>query len=228
MYISESKKTAIVIGATGLIGRHLVSLLLDSTIYSQVTTIVRRKGDQDHPKLKEVVIDFDHLVDQAYDHMASDDIFIALGTTIKDAGSKDNFYRVDYKYVVLCAEMAHRQGAKVISLVSSSGADSESKVFYARVKGQVEDRICRMPYWAVHIFRPSLLLGKRDDRRLLESTGKLIGRGLVSIFGNKMGRYRPIDAREVAQAMILQAQVLKPGLSVINSDEIHTLAEQWH
>lgn len=226
MDIHKGSKKAVIVGATGLIGKHLLRMVLASEAYDSVTIIVRRRTDIAHHKLTEVIVDFEHLVDQAYDHMGCDDLYICLGTTIKTAKSRENFYRVDYKYVLLVAEMAHRQGARILSLVSSAGADAESRVFYSRVKGQVENEVCRMPYWAVHIFRPSLLLGRRDESRPLESSGKLIARGLVSILGNKMGRMRPVEAYEVARAMVLTAQQIKPGLQVLSSDQIHNIAKR--
>jgi uncharacterized protein YbjT (DUF2867 family) len=226
MDIHKGSKKAVIVGATGLIGQHLLRLVLSSDAYDRVTIIVRKKTTIDHPQLRQVVIDFEHLVDQAYEHMACDDLYVCLGTTIKNAKSKENFYRVDYKYVILVAEMAHRQGARILSLVSSAGADPDSKVFYSRVKGQVEQTVCRMPYWAIHIFRPSLLLGRREESRPLESSGKLVARGLASILGNKMGRMRPVEGYEVAKAMVVLAQQIKPGLQVVASDQIHTIAKR--
>lgn len=225
MEIHKGHKTAMIVGATGLIGNELLSVLLDHAAYNVVKVIVRRATGNTHPKLKELVVDFDHLVKDAFDFMVCDDLYICLGTTISTAGSQTQFYRVDYKYVVLTAEMAHRQGAKQILLVSSVGADSSSKVFYSRVKGQVEEAILPMPFWSIHIFRPSLLLGNRSEKRPLESIGKMASRGVTAILGNKLGRYRPIEAQVVAKAMSKQAQQLDRGVFFYDSDVIYNIGK---
>lgn len=211
MKIKKGNKVAILFGASGLVGSHCLGALIASEAYVKIKIFTRKRLDIKLQKIEQHVINFENLVNEAWPYMNGDDLFMCLGSTIKKAGSQEAFYRVDFKYVILAAEMAHRRGVSQLMLVSSVGANSESRIFYKRVKGEVEDRVLRMPFWAIHIFRPSLLLGKRQEFRLGESVAKFIGKRAKTISGDIMGKFQPIEARTVAAYMVETAQEMKAG-----------------
>jgi uncharacterized protein YbjT (DUF2867 family) len=139
----------------------------------------------------------------------------SIGTTIREAGSQAAFRRVDFEYPLAIARLGHQQGARHFLLVSALGANSESGIFYNRVKGELEDQLRSLGYRAVTIARPSLLLGKRDEFRFLERVGSVIGEFVP-------GRYRPVQAAAVAKSLVTAARIDAPGLHIIESEEIRT------
>jgi uncharacterized protein YbjT (DUF2867 family) len=211
-------KTAIVIGATGLIGKQLTGLLFESPHYSQVIALVRKPLNWKHAKLKEVLFDFD-APDAAI--IQGDDVFCCLGTTARAAGSEQAQYKVDYQYPLEIGKIAAQNGAKRFILVSSLGADAKSSNFYLRTKGVLEQDLAALPFEQMIAVRPSILLGSRDEFRL----GEKIGIGLVTLFDSFMvgslKKYRGINARQVARAMIALAQLPGNGYSVVESDVLH-------
>lgn len=219
MEISKSNKTAVVLGSTGLVGRQLTEELLAHPAYREVRVIVRRADKRKHPKLKARVVDFDRLEDYA-DAFAGDDVFIALGTTRAEAGSPDAFRKVDYDYVVHAAALASRKGCRQCVLVSSVGADPNSALLYPQTKGRAEQTLAGMEFWALHILRPSVLLGKRDSFRLGEKMAAYVLRGVDALAGGILGGYRPVEAATVARAMVRFAQGLEGGVFHHPSDEI--------
>ncbi len=228
MELQKSKKTAIVLGATGLVGRHLVAALLAHPAYTEVVCLVRRPmaSPMASPmaKRKNVVIDFDRMHDFG-NCFAGDDLFICLGTTRAKAGSDAAFRKVDYEYVVQAARLAADNNCKQCLLVSSVGADAQSSLLYPKTKGEAEDRVKTMPFWATHILQPSLLLGERDEVRIGESIFAVLLRAADALVGAGLGKYRPIAAAQVAKAIVRLAQGLQPGLFVHNSHQIITLSE---
>jgi len=203
--------SALVAGATGLVGRELVRQLATSD-YERVSALLRRVPAEFPSRVTPIVADFDHL-ERIAGQLAADDVFCALGTTIKTAGSRDAFRRVDHDYVVAVARVARERGARHFLLVSSLGADQRSRVFYSRVKGEVEAAVQALGYPSVTIVRPSLLLGERSEFRLGES--------LMKPFGPLMPRrYRPVHARAVATTLIRAALEPRPGVRIIESREI--------
>lgn len=221
--ISQDDKTALVFGATGLVGGHLVNFLLLHPAYEKVRIFSRRPLEVEHPKLEEQIIDFDRLEESA-PLMKGEDVFVCLGTTRAKAGSREAFRRVDYEYPLQIAQFAADQGANQFLLVSSAGADPESLFYYLRVKGELERDLRKLNFWALQLFRPSLLLGEREDHRLAEKAigkfSKLLGDRLL----NRLGPYRPVPAELVARAMVRAAQQLEPGVHLYHSDELADLA----
>ncbi|OIN56914.1 oxidoreductase [Arsenicibacter rosenii] len=209
---SSPSKVALVLGATGLVGDQLTHRLIDSMEYDKVKVLTRRPLSWQHPRLQEISFDFDHpngLLTQA------DDIFCCLGTTIKKAGSKDAFRKVDYQYPLDIARLGLEQGARQFALVSSMGADSTSSFFYNRVKGDLERDLAALGYRALLIFRPSLLLGNRGEFRL----GERIGAGFMRLMAPLIpARYKGIEAAKVANAMFRTAQEGLTGKHVFESD----------
>ncbi len=211
---SSSQKIALVIGATGLIGDQLVHKLCQSAYYERVKVLTRKPLGWQHPRLQEIQFDFDRpngLLTQA------DDIFCCLGTTMKKAGSKEAFRKVDYQYPMDIARLGREQGATQLSIVTSMGADPNSMFYYNRVKGEVERDLASLNYPTLLIFRPSLLLGKRSESRL----GERISESLMKVFNPLIpAKYKAIDSGTVAEAMCIKAQAGLTGRHVFESDAI--------
>ena len=200
-------KTATVLGTSGLVGGELTQLLLDDPRYNKITVLVRKplaSSDFKDPyqKLEPLVVDFDKLQDyQGY--FTVDHVYCCLGTTIKTAGSKSAFRRVDFEFVHIAAQLARAQRAKGFVWVSSVGADAKSNNFYLRVKGELENAIMTMPQLEhAAAVRPSLLLGERDESRPAEEFGIVAGKLIAPLMIGPLKKYRPISAHRVAQQMI--------------------------
>lgn len=210
-------RTALVAGATGLVGSHVLELLLADPRWSHVVTVGRRKSSQQHAKLEQRVLDLSGL-ERVNGLPHVDDVFCCLGTTIKQAGSQAAFRLVDHEFVVGLARAGLRAGASQFLLVSAIGADPESRVFYSRVKGETEAAIRKLPYRGIQIFRPSLLLGERAEFRLGERIATLGAPVLPFLFVGRLRRYRPIQAATVARAMIGIAREAPRGPNVFEYD----------
>ncbi|GAB4010444.1 oxidoreductase [Spirosoma migulaei] len=209
---NPTHKTALVLGATGLIGELLTHRLVDSPFYNNVKVLVRKSLSWQHPRLQEVQFDFDHpngLLTQA------DDIFCCLGTTIKKAGSKEAFRQVDYHYPIDIARLSLANGAKQFAIVTAMGANEDSSIFYNRVKGEVERDLTALNYPTLLIFRPSLLLGNRSENRL----GERIASGAMRLFSPLIpAKYKGIKADKVAKSMLETMQQGLIGKHVFESD----------
>ncbi|HEX7014941.1 MAG TPA: oxidoreductase [Cyclobacteriaceae bacterium] len=206
-------KVALVAGATGLTGGQLVTTLLDDPRYSVVKAITRKPLARVHPKLENPVIDFDRLGTYS-DELKADDIFCCLGTTMKSAGSKEAFERVDYHYPVVLAERGKALGASQFLLISALGASKKSAFFYNRVKGKVEEAISGMGYPAVHIMRPALLVGPREEHRQSEAAAKWFFRTFGFLVPAK---YKAIASIKVARAMVHFANSGLTGIHIHES-----------
>lgn len=215
-------KTALIAGATGLIGKELLQFLLNASEYEKVVAIVRRSVGIDHPKLEERIVDFDQL-DQNNEIFAVDDVFCALGTTIKKAKTKEAMWKIDVDYPVEIARLASSQEAKKFLLVSSMNADPDSPIFYPKMKGKLEEEIKQIPFETTAIFRPSLLLGERDEFRLGERAAAAIFTKLPFFFNGPFKKYRAIEGRTVASAMYHAAQKDTRGLTVYPSEKIEEM-----
>jgi len=207
-------RTALILGATGLVGQECVHQFAASPAFSKVVALTRRPlRDVTHPKVEGHVVNFERL-DQAKEHFRVSHIVCALGTTIKKAGSQASFRRVDQEYPVAAAHLALEQGAQHFLLVSALGANARSRIFYNRVKGDVEQAIRALPYRSVTIVRPSILLGEREEARLGETIGKVLSR-----FAPR--RIRAVPARDVAAALLRAALEDVPGVRIIESRDLH-------
>lgn len=226
MEITKDDKVALVFGATGLIGSYLVEQLLQHNSYQTVKVFVRRKIEMEHPKLIQHIVDFDKLLEYG-ELIEGDDLYCALGTTRAKAGSKEAFFKVDFTYVYEAARIGMAQGVNQFLLVSSVGADPNSRFYYSQVKGEIEKAVKNLEYWAIHIFQPSLLLGERNENRFGEEVAKKIGKVFDKLTGNLLTKYSPIEAEAVAQAMIAAAQRLHAGIHTYRSEELQTLAEEY-
>jgi uncharacterized protein YbjT (DUF2867 family) len=211
---ASTHKTALVLGATGLIGDLLTHQLIASSHYANVKVLVRNPLAWQHPRLQEVAFDFERpngLIAQA------DDIFCCLGTTMKRAGSKEAFRKVDYQYPMDIARLGLDNGATQFAIVTAMGADPESSFFYNRVKGEVERDLTAMNFPTLLIFRPSLLLGNRSENRL----GERLAEGAMRLFSPLIpAKYKGIEAAKVANAMQTTAQQGLTGRHVYESDAL--------
>jgi uncharacterized protein YbjT (DUF2867 family) len=210
-------RTAVVAGATGLVGSHVLHLLIADPAWTRVVTLGRRATSVQDSKLEQRIVNLGAL-EAIADLPLPHDIFCCLGTTIKQAGSQDAFRKVDYDYVVGLARAGVRLGAKQFLLVSAIGADPESRVFYSRVKGEAEAAVRQLPYRSIQIFRPSLLLGDRAEFRLGERIAALLTPLLNPLLISRLRRYRPIAASAVAAAMVRVAKEAPRGPNVFEYD----------
>jgi uncharacterized protein YbjT (DUF2867 family) len=216
-------KKALVIGATGLIGRNLVFELLKSTHYSKVTVLARRDLVIKHDKLHQILLDFDDL-DQYKNEMIVDDVFCCLGSTKAKTPDTILYKKIDFDYPLKVAEIAKINGASQFLLVSSLGASVDSSIFYSKLKGEVEAAIAAIGYTSLSIFRPSLLLGSRNESRPLETITQYFMRVLNPLFIGPLKLYKAIKGSEVAKAMIKTAIIAKPGNEIILNNQILDLA----
>ena len=214
--------TALVVGATGLVGSHCLRTLLDTGIYGRVVAFTRRPLGQLHPRLVETIVDFDKL--EELEPFPIADVFSALGTTIAKAGSQADFLKVDFEYPRIIAERSAAAGATQFLLVSSVGADPQSSNFYLRVKAQLEKAVTGLSFESVHIFRPSFLIGTRAEFRLADALAGPALRAVQFALVGKLRKYRPIAASTVAAAMTVAARGAKPGRHIYHYDDIVSLA----
>jgi len=217
------ERYALVAGATGLVGGHLLDELLRSDAYGRITVLARRPVERRDERVSSLVVDFEHLED-APAVKGVTDAFCALGTTLKKAGSAAAFRRVDLGYVTAFARLAARSGASRFVLVSSVGADEKSSVLYPRVKGEAEREVRSLSFEAVHILRPSFLLGERSESRPGERAGIVAARALSFALAGPLARYRTIEAGDVARAMVAAALSPETGIHVHEGADLRRLA----
>ncbi|QNE39473.1 NAD-dependent epimerase/dehydratase family protein [Hymenobacter sp. NBH84] len=205
-------KTALVIGATGLVGDYLLRQLLSDDQYDKIHVFTRRPTGYSNPdKLEEHLIDFDRPAEW-HDLLRGDVLFSSLGTTLKQAGSQEAQYKVDYTYQYEAAAAAARNGVPAYVLISSAGADPDAFVFYSRMKGELERDVEKLPFQRIRILQPGILAGPRDEARLGEKVGVVLSLLFSKLPG--LHQYRPYHGRTVAQAMRAAAQDTTPGIRI--------------
>jgi uncharacterized protein YbjT (DUF2867 family) len=210
---------AVVVGATGLVGREIVALLLADAAFSSVRVLVRRATDVKHAKLDERVVDFD--APEAWSSFVTGSVvFSALGTTLKAAGSKDAQYRVDHTYQLATARAARKNGVPCFVLISANGASPSSSIFYSRMKGELERDVEALGFERTRILRPGLLSGDREERR----TGERIALALLRpLSGILPAPARPIAVTTVARAAVRAAADETPGVASYGPAELFRL-----
>ncbi len=204
-------RTAVIAGTSGLVGRHLLDLLLEDGTWDHVVSVGRREIDRAHPRLEQRVVDFADLDPLP----ASQDVFSCLGTTIKVAGSQEAFRAVDHDAVVALATAAHAAGAERFLHVTALGASPRSRIFYNRVKGETERDVAGSGVPATTAFRPSMIDGDRPERRPAEQLGLVAMRAV----GPLLGRYRPTPVTALAAAMVAEAKAARPGHRVVEPQD---------
>jgi uncharacterized protein YbjT (DUF2867 family) len=209
-------RVALIAGSTGLIGKSLLQKLLNDSSYHKVISIARRRLEFTHPKLHNIVSDFDSIA-QSANELIADDVFCCLGTTMKKAGSKEKFWKVDHDYPLELARICKVNGSKRFMLVSALGADKNSSFYYNEVKGKVEEAIDALSYESYHIFRPSLLLGQRQENRPGEEAAKSFYKIFNFLIPEK---YKGIEGSKVAAAMLHFAKDGKAGKFIHMSAEM--------
>lgn len=213
--------TAVVLGATGLIGEQLVQQLLNDADFSKVRILVRRQVQLSHPKLEVEIVDFDNLAEYRNKLGCADCIFCCIGTTnSKVKGDTTAYRKVDFDIPVNAARMAKDAGFTDYLLVSAVGANASSSNFYLRLKGEVEAEIKRVGFKSFHTFRPSVLLGNRKEFRLAESIAKTVMRALSILFIGGLKRYRAIEDVVVANAMVVAAKSGNKGMFVHHYEDM--------
>ncbi len=217
-----TSKTAVILGATGLVGSHCVDELLSCGRYGRVLAVGRRPLDHSDPRLESVVGDLGDL-ESLLAGIAADDAFCCLGTTIRKAGSQEAFARVDRGMPVDAARVLQGGGLKQFLVVSAMGADPHSKIFYNRVKGLMEQDLAALGLPSVAVFRPSLLAGDRAESRPAERIGICAARALRFAFVGPLRDYALIEGATVARAMVRVAQDPEPDMRVILSGEIEDI-----
>ncbi|MCB2219570.1 MAG: oxidoreductase [Bacteroidetes bacterium] len=214
--------TSLIAGATGLVGSELLNMLISSDSYGKILVLNRRKIGYESPKIIEHVIDYDNLSsfvpDQSIDH-----VFCCLGTTIKKAGTKENFRKVDHDHVVDLAAKTNELKASKFMVISALGANAKSNIFYNRVKGEMENALQKIGLPHIFIFRPSLLMGDRKENRPGEKTAIMVYKVINPLFIGKLKKYKGISANKVAKGMLDVALNNENTFQIFESDEIQDL-----
>lgn len=216
---SNQKMTALISGATGLVGEQLLNQLLSDPAYGKVIAVVRKPLERIHEKLEQKVIDFAQLP-AALSGMKADHGYCCLGTTLKTAGSKEKQYVIDHDYVVWFALGCHNAGVSRFAVVSSIGANAGSSNFYLRTKGEMERDLQKIPFKALFILQPSFLLGERREFRSGEKMAIAVMKALNPLMVGGLKKYRGVRVSDVAGCMIKQICSEKAGVTIIRSDFI--------
>ncbi|MDP2956614.1 MAG: NAD(P)H-binding protein [Longimicrobiales bacterium] len=222
--MNAGARQVVVLGGTGLVGGHLVDMLVSDPGVARVVAPLRRPEERSAATEKVVtpVVDFDE-VDRTPEAFEGSQLFICLGTTLRKAGSREAFRRVDLVAVVDAARLAVAAGARDVLFVSSAGADPGSRGFYLRVKGEAEAALCSLPFQSIHVFRPSILTGDRGESRPAERAGIFLATLATPLMVGRARRYRPIAGATVARAMARAARAPGAGPHVWESEQIAEL-----
>lgn len=212
----QHMKTALLVGATGLTGNLLLDLLLNNKDYQKVIVYTRRTLGINHSKLEEKIIDFDKLNET----VQADDVYCCLGTTIKQAGSKPAFEKVDYEYPLKIAKLQKQASSKKFMLISAMGADASSIIFYSKIKGKLENELKQLGYESLSIFRPSFITGDRKEKRTGEKIGLVFMKLINPLLIGPLKKYKAVSALAIAKAMIHFASLNQVSNQIILSDEI--------
>ncbi|WP_195572423.1 NAD-dependent epimerase/dehydratase family protein [Paenibacillus sp. 1001270B_150601_E10] len=217
-------KRALFLGATGLVGGHCLSLL--TFHYDHIIVLTRRPLDVNHPKCEVHIVSFDNM--EAFLPLFHvDDVYCCLGTTIKKAGSQAAFRKVDYEYPLTAARLAKRAGASRFLVITAMGSDQKSPFFYSRVKGELEADLESLNLHELHILQPSLILGDRSEFRFGEKFAAWLSPLFAWLLIGSLKRYRPIQARRIAMAMIEAATFSQPGIHRYRSDKLEEMAARY-
>jgi uncharacterized protein YbjT (DUF2867 family) len=216
-------KKAIIVGASGLIGSNLLDILLAQPDYHEVLIIARKKSKNKNTKISQLIIDFEELEKYA-DKITGDVIFCCLGTTRSATPDLAEYRKIDHDYPVKLAEIAVRNGIEQFHYISAIGANSQSSNFYTKIKGDAENDLKNVGLKSLQIYEPSLLIGNRKKRRLIESAAAVIMKIINPLLVGKLNKYRAIKAIDVAKAMYKQSLKNKVGVYTYTTDKIQKRA----
>lgn len=241
-------RTAIILGASGLVGSEVLKQLLadkdnseeiaqgsfssrvnsnkvPGQVFEKIKIFVRKPIAIKHPNLEQIIVDFDTIGNYS-NSIKGDVIFCCIGTTIATAGSKEAFIKVDHTYPLEFAKIAKQNGVETFLLVSSIGADKTASNFYLKVKGDIEFSLEKLKFDSLIILRPSMLLGDRKESRFGESAGKIFMKLFSFAFIGKLKKYKAIQAAAVAKAMIRLSKMKIKGSAVFPSDQLQQIGER--
>lgn len=207
-------KTAIIAGASGLVGSALLPLLLDSGEYDKVISLGRKKLPVEHPKLQQIEF---YAFDLTAFNVHCDHVYCCLGTTIRNAGSKEQFIKVDHDYPLELAKVALKNGATSYTVITAIASDEHSRWFYSRVKGKLENELKLLGYNNLNILRPSMLLGPRKEFRL----GEWISKQIMILFSWLIpSKYKAVKDQAVAKCMLHAATRYQNGTFILENADI--------
>ena len=215
-------KSALVAGGTGLVGSQLVKLLIQSTKFDGVKVLVRKENPTQIEGADVLEVDYERL-SEFEQYLKADVIFCCLGTTIKKAGSKEKFRKVDYAYPYELAKLCLKNGDIQFNIITANGANSNSFFFYNRVKGDIEKALAGLNIQNLNIFRPSLLLGKRNEKRIAEEVGSIFASVVNPLLVGKLKKHRAIQGLTVARAMLNVSLKNLSGIHYIESNDIQKI-----
>ena len=219
------KRTAIVFGATGLVGKALVEEICKSDRYGLIKIFVRNPTDfAGREKIQEIATDFNNLK-ECSDLISGDDLFICLGTTIRKAGSVSRVEEIDRDLPVNLASIASVNSVEKLAVISSLGANPDSSNYYLRIKGEMERGLMNLNFKTLLILRPSILLGARDERRTGEEIGKILLRIIGIFLVGRLSKYMGIEGKTVAIAMV-KAINNTTGTEILESDSLHQIGRE--
>lgn len=219
------EKKAVLLGASGLIGESLLEQLLSDIHYKEVLAVGRKKLERQHPKLKQLVVDFDKLNDYASE-IQGDVIFCCLGTTKSKTPDQVQYKKIDYQYPLNAAAIAQINGIEQYHLVSALGANPSSSIFYTKTKGEVERDLKALPFKSIHIYQPSLLVGERKENRNMEGMMTVVMQVLNPLLFSGLRKYRSIKIEKVARAMLKKSLEDATGTFVYPSDKIEEISNE--
>lgn len=215
-------RKAVLFGASGFVGAYLLNELLNNPEYEKITVITRKDLNIVHPKLKTLIGDFYSFHDLK-ENIVSDDIFITLGSTKKKTPKQEEYYQIDHDYPVLAAKIAKENGATSVFLLTAIGANPNSPVFYTKTKGETERDIIALNFDHTHIFRPSVIMGERKEKRPLEKLGIKISSVINPLFTGKISKYRGIHAKDIAIAINNASKNQTEKIKIYHYSEMNSL-----
>lgn len=216
------KKTAIILGASGLTGSELLNLLLKDDDYKKVIVFVRKQLTVNHQKLQQIICT-PVLLEKEETNFIADEVFCCIGTTIKKTPNKGEYKNIDIGIPFKAAELCKKNGINTLLVISALGANSNSSFFYNRVKGEMEQKVTNLKIDYTYMLRPSFIQGNRKEKRLGELLGTFLFKLISPLLIGSLKKYRPIKAKNIAKTMIHLAKA-KPNNSIILSDKITEIA----
>jgi uncharacterized protein YbjT (DUF2867 family) len=212
-------------GASGLVGHELLKILSQLDGIDKIIAMSRSPLGKIPSNVENLIVNFENLESYA-PHLQAGIFICCLGTTIKNAGSQENFVRVDFEYCLNFAKLAQKVGAKKILIITAMGADSNSKFFYNQTKGRLETEVKKINLEQIEFFRPSLILGERKENRPVEKIAQKISPFFNKILEGPFRKYKSIKATDIAKAMAVATLNFNSGISIYESDEIQKIADQ--